>query len=316
MKIKLLFFILVCSLSIAYSGENSNKWSHTRPIAKTKASPTRTAILIIAAPLFDNSPIHQRWCLGYETWKHYMNSHPDVDCYFIIPTQPRKDGSPDVWIEGNIIYVGDIYYELYRNDRILYKTIKALELLLPHYTHFIRTNVNTFCNLENVHKFMSSHHASFYSAFFWQGEWYTLGYGILFTKTTAHHIVTEYERLKDHPFLYPDRYPDDCLLTALATGIWPLSPENPFKRYEGLPYNGKQFISEESLKSRALTPHGVFLDKIPSLEEALALCEAAPNTAALYRIKDGLTLDELKILYNYLLETIYGVSLTTENGGG
>ena len=83
-------------------------------------------------------------------WEQHMNVVPGVDCYFIQPTYTKPGALEQVWLEDNTLYIGDPWYDQTEQDRILFKTIKALEHLLPYYTHFIRTNLNTFLDLNAV----------------------------------------------------------------------------------------------------------------------------------------------------------------------
>lgn len=285
-----------------------NNWYKNIVLTPTPKQPTRTAILIIAPPEISNCPIGYRWMLGKKVWEQYMNSHPDIDCYFLESTYPcpTKALNNQAWAEKNTIYVGDLWYEKHGTDRILHKTIAALELLLPYYTHFIRTNLNTFLSLPAVHDYMSTHHQSMYTTPLWQNEWYAVGYGIICTSDVAAHIVREYRRLEslEEP-LIDCFHSDDCALISLATGVWPLTKRNPFRCCPSLPLGIRQIMSTDSVDVIPFNPYGAFLTPPISLESAINRSNQTPNTLMLYRIKGGLNLNELAQLYQHLLFKYY-----------
>ncbi len=300
-KIGLLLFILISFGSL--DAVPLTNWRQNAVIKATARKPARTAVLIISVPL-ENSPTSHRWKLGKKVWEQYMNSHPDVDCYFVQCTSSRS-GQEEVWIEGNTIYIGDPHYAN-NGDRILYKTIAAIECLVPDYTHFIRTNLNTFINLKNVHEYMETHHQSFYTAAIWQTEWYSIGYGILFTADVAAHIASEYRRLeKMKRELLSASHADDCVLTSLATGVNPLLKQHPFRSCPTLPPGVRQGMSIESFGSPRISPYASYLLQPITLAQAIAYCEAAPPTMMLYRTREGFTITELAQFYEYLLQKNY-----------
>jgi hypothetical protein len=271
----------------------------------TERKPSRTAVLIIAPPVMGNCYTENRWKLGKKAWEQYMNTVPNVDCYFIQSTYPRKGYSEQVWLEGNTLYVGDWWYEKYGNDRILYKTIVAIENLLPNYTHFIRTNLNTFFNLKAVREYVETHHQSMYTGPLWEKQWYVLGYGILFTADVATHIVNEYRRLEDLDVVSCYRA-DDCVLTALATGVYPFNhSEHAFRCCFTLPLGIRQLMSTQSLSTKRLSRYGVLLCPPVSFEQTIKYCEQASSSVMLYRIREGFELDKLAEFYEYLLHKIY-----------
>lgn len=287
-----------------------NHWEKNTLLIPTPKQYTRTAVLIITPPTISNCDIGYRWMLGKKTWEQYMNSHPDIDCYFLQSTYPCPTKMIDnqVWLEKNTIYIGDWWYEKYGNDRILYKTIAALEFLLPYYTHFIRTNLNTFLNLSAVHEYMSTHHQSMYTTPLWESEWYAIGYSIICTADIAAHIVSEYKRLENLGETLIDCYhADDCALTALATGVMPLSKKekNPFRGHPSLPLGTRQLMSTDALNTKSFTPYGALLIPPISLEDAIDRSNQTPNTLMLYRTRGGLNLNELAKLYQHLLFKYY-----------
>ena len=144
-----------------------------------------------------------------------------------------------------------------------------------------------------------------YTGPIWQGEWYVLGYGILFTADVAQHITNEYRRLEGLDIVSSNRS-DDCVLTALATGVYPLNDaEHQFQCCPSLPFGVRQLMSEKSFSSRRLSEYGALLLPPISLEQAIRYCDKAPSTLMLYRIREGLGLPDLAQLYQYLLNKIY-----------
>lgn len=271
----------------------------------TERRPARTAVLIIAPPNFGNDFTGRRWKLGQKVWEKYMHAVPDVDCYFLQSASPRSGHTEQVWLEGNTIYVGDPWYAQHGEDRILNKTIAAIEFLLPYYTHFVRTNINSFFNLKSVSEYCETHHQNMYTGPIWQGEWYVLGYGILFTADVAEHIANEYRRLEGLDIVSNNRS-DDCVLTSLATGVYPLNDaEHQFECSTYLPFGVRQLMSWESFSSKRLSEYGALLLPPISLEQAIKYCDKAPSTLMLYRIREGLDLSDLAQLYQYLLHKIY-----------
>lgn len=314
-----LFYLIIlvnhlCVFPLQASGGNaplglvSRNWLGKAVIPATTPAPTRTAVLIIAPARYGNSFTEKRWALGRKTWEQYMNSHPDVDCYFVTTADPKK-GSKDseqVWIEGDTIFVGDEYQEKYKCDRILFKTVAALKYLLPNYSHFVRTNVNTFFNLSNLHNYMETHHTSFLTTPNWEKNWYVTGYGMLFTRDVANHIVNEYERIAiEDPEFVSHRQADDFVITALVSGVWPETPNHPFRGCPSVPTRAAQLMTANSFAGNRITLYGVYLLPPITLQSAVEYCEQAGDTPILYRNREGLSLQELVQLYEYLLEKNY-----------
>jgi len=280
-------------------------WHSSELINPTEKQPARTAILIIVPRNYDENFVGQRWRLGKIVWEQYRDSHPNIDCYFIKCTFPRKGTNEQVWQEGNTISVGDEWSANTGRDKILHKSIKTMEFLSSKYTHFIRTNVNSFFNLNAVHNYVETHHQSMYTTPLWQSEWYSVGYAILFTADVARHMVNEYNRLnQNQEELISQYHSDDAVLTALATGIWPYG-RNPFKCCPSLKPGIRQLMCNESLNGKRLTRYGALLSPISSLEETLKYCKLASNEVMIYRTRDGLSLRDLCIYYKFLLEKIY-----------
>lgn len=121
----------------------------------------------------------------------------------------------------------------------------------------------------------------------------------------AAHIVKEYRRFEGLEIVSPYRA-DDCTLTSLATGIWPFDPvEHVFRCCPTLPAGIRQLMSEESLATTRLSPYAALLLPPISLDKAIDYCNQDPNTRILYRIREGLDLDQLAQFYEYLLDKIY-----------
>lgn len=239
-----------------------------------------------------------------------MNSHPDVDCYFIVCADP-KEGKEGVWLEGNTIYVGDRIFQQTKRDRLLYKTIKAMEHFQGHYTHYIRTNVNTFFDLQAVANFSQTHSRSFYSTPLWEKTWFTIGYGIVCTADVASHMVKEYHRLdRLGEDCISSEHADDAVLTSLATGINPFLPnrrenENPFICCPSLKPGCRQLLCKKSLKTKRFSKYGLLLSPLNSLQEGIDAFDQAGDEVMLVRTRDGLNLEELTKLYQHMFSKTY-----------
>jgi hypothetical protein len=283
----------------------------------TDRKPARTAVLIVCPRNIGNEYAPCRWQLGKKVWEQYMNVLPNIDCYFVQTKKLREGTSEQTWIEGNTIYVGDSLDE--DPAILLSKTIAALEKLLPEYTHFFRTNVNAFVNLKLLNEYAETHHQSMFTGPLWQQPfWYLLGYGILFSADVATHIVNEYRRLEGSYIVshYP---PEDLILTSLATGIFPYydyikehnlqigftKEDLEFTRCPTLPLGVRQLMCGASYSTTRLSLYGVQLFPILSFEETIDYCSRGLNSAILYRIRNGLDLDKLAEVYEYLLNNIY-----------
>jgi hypothetical protein len=271
--------------------------------------PAKTAVLIIAPTVFGHCFVTNRWRIGEKVWEQYMNSHPNVDCYFMVCTHQRKDRDSDdqVWLEGNTIYVGDWWFDQYQSDRILHKTILAMEWLMSkNYTHFIRTNLNTFLDLDLADKFMQTHHQSFFSTPMWQNAWYAVGYSIWFTADVARHMVKEYHQLEIENFdLISPHRADDVVMTSLATGIYPALKKHPFTPCPSLPIGVRQVMCKGSLPKTRLSELAAWLAPPINFHDAMKYCYEAPSTVLIYRTRGGLSLAELGQYYNYLLARHY-----------
>lgn len=307
----ILFFLSLTCFPVTLIAEEEipklHNWNESCLLKKQDKKYARTAVLIIAPPKMGNSFVENRWKLGKIVWEQYMNSHPNVDCYFIQTTHQRfGDAKDQVWLDGNTIYVGDSWYDTHGTDRILHKTIAAMELLLPNYTHFVRTNLNVFLNLKQLNEYMETHHDSFYTTPLWQESWYTIGYSIMYTSDVAEHIINEYRRLEklQNELISPE-HADDGALTALATGVWPYDKAHPFRCCLKLPFGVRQLMSKESLYTKRLSQYGVLLTPISSVEEAIQYCNQGGDSIILYRTRDGLNLVELAQLYEFLMKKNY-----------
>lgn len=322
MKPFVFLFFLLCSFSLHAKKQETFKkdisyphWERNMVLKPTERKEARTAILIIAPPAMGNSFVENRWKIGKKVWEQYMNSHSNVDCYFVQSAHrnPELAELDQVTVEGNTIYVGDWWYDKCGADRILHKTIVAMEHLLPHYTHFVRTNLNTFLDLKSVNEYMETHHQSLYTTPLWQSAWYAIGYGIVYTADVGTHIVKEYRRLEAmQEELISTAHADDSALTALATGVWPYDKEHPFRCCSSLSFRVRQLMCEKSLSLSEKDPsgdrlcrYGALLLPPISLEKALEQCRKAPSTMMLYRSREGLNLNELAQFYGYLLHKTY-----------
>ncbi len=307
MKLKLLV-LLIAQTFILFADQDNWKPGCFTILNSTEKKPTRTAVLIMCPPNERSSFKEYRWQLGKKTWEQYMNSHPNVDCYFLVNTNLRKDTTEQTWIEGNTIYVGDWYLENHGITRQLNRTIKAIEKLLPNYTHFIRTNVNAFWDLKQIDEYAQNHHQSMFTGPLWQGSWYVIGYGIFFSKDVAEHIVSEYKRLEGKKIVSYE-LAEDAIITSLATGIFPyyhlVGRDGKFTCCPSLPFGVRQLMCLESFSADRLSKYGLLLFPAPSFEQTFDYCQLALHKALLYRIRTGYDLDKLAKIYEFLLHNIY-----------
>ena len=322
MKLRLLILLLMPVFLLAAPLQNYIPGAFTI-LDPTERKPARIAVLVMTPPDHDmqnpNCYTVCRWHLGKKVWEQYMNSHPNVDCYFLQDEKLAEGASKQIWIEGNTIYVGEELYVGYGHT--VSRTAAALEKLLPQYTHFFRTNVNAFVNLKLLNEYAETHHRSMFTGPLWQQPfWYLLGYGLLFTADVATHIVNEYKRLEGS-YIVSHYVPEDVALTALITGIFPYydyikqhNLQNGFNKEKEnlqftccptLPVGVRQLMCGASFSTTRLSLYGVQLAPAPSFEEAIYYCNAGMNTAILYRMRGGFDLDKMAELYEYLLDNIY-----------
>ena len=302
------YFLIFCLiLFIGAEAAPLRNWENKRCalLSPTEEKPAKTAILIIAPPLPGEDYTQCRWRLGQKVWEQYMNSHPNVDCFFLRSTIPQENSLEPVRCEGNTIYIEDPWYAKYGNDRILHKTMLALEKLLPDYTHFIRTNVNSFFDLNSVHNYAKTHHQSMYTGPLWEKQWYVIGYGAVFSQDVASHMIDEYKRLEGDDVLDAS-LSDDHILTSLATGIYPSGKiVNPFQTAPLLPPGIRQVMCNGSVLAKRIANYGVLLLPPITVHSAIEICKKAPDSVMLYRIREGLDLDQLAQVYEYLLHKNY-----------
>jgi len=284
-------------------------------IPKGKLEEPKIAVLIIHAPLLNESHnehvIIKRWRLGIECWKKYMRLHSSVDCYFVKPASLCANNGDAIWIEDDTLYVYDPHFEKTEQDRILYKSIKALDFLSDKYTHFVRTNLNTFWNLYQLYDYVSNHTGSYYTGPDWESGSYPIGYGIIMTQDVARHIVDEYHRLQKTSYVSHERA-DDGVLMSLAYGIDPWLTQDPFKKFPKFPTAQKLLMSKDSGLSKEINyDYASLLQNVRPLnyKNVLKLALKAPKTCILYRSRgDGLNLEEIQMLYDELLKKTYARS--------
>ena len=321
MKLRLLFILILTQIFVLSAAQRDWKPGAFELLQPTERKPARTAVLIMAAPdtIFPSAVYRKSgqyaWQLGKKVWEQYMNVQPNVDCYFLKSTPLKKSDFEEAWIEGNTIYVRD---DSYRDDKFpMNRTIAALEKLLPNYTHFFRTNANSFLNLNTLNEFAETHHQSMFTGPLWQQpSWYLLGYGLLFSADVATHIVNEYRRLEGN-YMASDHFPEDLLLNSLATGVFPyydsighVAGDPEFTCCPTLPFGVRQLMCGSSLTATRLSLYGVQLAPTPSVAEAINYCRLGMKSVILYRISGGcvsssLDLDNLVEVYEHLLNNIY-----------
>jgi hypothetical protein len=309
-----IFFISLFSISWNKSTEKS--WSSNFVIIpKEQVTEPKIAVLIIQAPSTSDESkedfITKKWRLGIETWKKYMHVHPSIDCYFVKPANHKTDDGRTIWIEEDTINVYDHYYKKRGRDRILYKTIKALDFLSDKYTHFVRTNLNTFWNLHELYDYIANHSGSYYTGPAWENGAYPIGYGIIMTQDVAQHIIEEYHRL-EKTFYVCNKRADDAALMSLAYGVDPWIIQDPFRKFPKFPTAQKLLMSKDSGVSKEINyDYACLLQNVRPLnyKNVLKLALKAPKTCILYRSRgDGLNLEEIQMLYDELLKKTYALS--------
>jgi hypothetical protein len=293
-------------------------WKSSKIIEHTDWKPSKTAVLIICPPedLLPTNPVDQRWFIGKKVWEKIMNLNPKVDCFFLrtLACTRNEEKREPVVVKGNTIFVRDSGYRPeIRSDDILLKTIRAIEYLQPRYSHFVRTNLNTFINIHSLVRYNDVHHKSMYTTPIWE-SWYPIGYSIFFTGDVASHIVSEFYRLKalKEPHL---KEVDDGVLCYLATGIVMGQKQNshPFKCFPNLQLGVQYKMAEDTYPPPAIRRWGTALNLGTSFGDACKLIDESPRDSLLFRIKGGYSNKELIQLYNKMLRKYYpGVSLFLE----
>ena len=311
---RILFILLLMPIFVFSAGPESWTPGAYTLLQPTERKPARTLVLVMSQPdeMLDLKIYTDcRRLLTKKIWRQYMNSHPNVDCYFLQNAKLREGSSELVWIEGDTIYVVDGSYEYY--GVLVDRTALALEKLLPNYTHVFRTNISAFVNLKLLNEYAETHHQSMFTGPLWQGFGYPPGYGVLFTADVAAHIVKEYQRLKDSLMLsFKLESPEDLLLMSLATGIYPYYEHIRHKKGDPkfsccptLPPGVQQYMCGASFSTTRLSLYGVLLYPAPSFDEAIYYCNANLSTAILYRIRSCFDMDKLAAIYEFLLDKIY-----------
>jgi len=303
-----LFFLTFCSFAFAELRE----FSSSELIKATPRAPSKTAVLIIA-PYSDEvtSCLHAKWQLGKKMWEQYMRSTPGVDCFFLKYCSANNFSEKEsIWFEdANTIVVGN--RDGKEHEYILYKTIRAFEFLLPQYTHFVRTNLNTFINLKLLKEYNDTHSDSYYSGPFWQNKYYVTGYGIFCTKDVAAHIANEYRRIDklENKNSYLRGRTDDGALCSLATGVIKKgrnSVKNEYCCCKTLTSGVRQLFSLDSFDSPRHSQYGVRLfPNRPPFQEAMQDLSSAVDHAILFRLKGSYSLEEYGHFYQFLLDNVY-----------
>ena len=145
----------------------------------------RVAVLIIS------SDEKQRWILEKSIWKQYMNSHEEVDCFFLETDLSLP--SKSVKVSDNLIKVGcedGIMKGIFR------KTILALQHLENKYDFYIRTNLSTFWRFDLLLPFLHDIYKKdvFYGGWAWKElteNQYISGFSIIVNKKVCNLLVKE-----------------------------------------------------------------------------------------------------------------------------
>ena len=140
----------------------------------------RVAVLIIS------SDEKERWILEKSIWKEYMNSHKEVDCFFL--ETDLSIPSKSVKVSDNLIKVGcedGIMKGIFR------KTILALQHLENKYDFYIRTNLSTFWRFDLLLPFLHgvSEKHDFYGGWAWAD--YISGFSIILNKKTCKMLIQD-----------------------------------------------------------------------------------------------------------------------------
>jgi hypothetical protein len=145
----------------------------------------RVAVLIIS------SDEKERWILEKSIWKQYMNSHKEVDCFFL--ETDLSIPSKSVKVSENLIKVGcedGIMKGIFR------KTILALQHLENKYDFYIRTNLSTFWRFNLLLPFLHGVYKKdiFYGGWAWKQltqNSYISGFSIIINKKVCSLLVKE-----------------------------------------------------------------------------------------------------------------------------
>jgi hypothetical protein len=307
------FMVVVFFFQSLIADDQNKIWHHWRtikPVAQTGWKPSQTAILIICPPeeFLPRNPVLERWYLGKILWEKVMNLNPKVDCFFLrtLACTKNEEAREPVFIKENTIFVRDSEYrpEIGADD-ILLKTVRAIESLQPRYTHFVRTNLNTFINIHSLVTYNDFHHSSMYTTPTWE-SWYPIGYSIFFTADVGKHIVSEYNRLKalGEPRL---KVVDDGALCYLATGIvmGQKQDNHPFKCCPNLERGAQYVMSTDTYPPSAIRRWGTALNLGMSFGDACKLIDESPRDSLLFRVKGGYSNKEQIMLYNKMLHKYY-----------
>ena len=206
----------------------------------------RVAVLIIS------SDEKERWILEKSIWKQYMNSHKEVDCFFL---------ETDLSIPSKSVKVSDNHIQVGCEDGILKgifrKTILALQYLDNKYDFYIRTNLSTFWRFNLLLPLLNNIDSKgiFYGGWAWKD--YISGFAIILNKKACSLLVKEGMK---H---YDEAGRDDVLIGKIMRKISPETSHTPLNNkcfywgYEDLPI--KDAIKKIKCDNRCIIrtlPHG------------------------------------------------------------
>lgn len=226
----------------------------------------------------------QRWALGYIYWQKIISQskYKNIDFYFIRSDyQLNKDN--EIINNHMTVYYDESF------GHIIYKTFKSLEILQNKYDFFIRTNVNTVIDLDNLNKFIENiNDTNIFTSPFWEGGSYPYGYFILISNDIANHIIS-------HGLIEKWKYndlPDDYELTQVI-----------LKKFN---YYILDDCDKPHTQSDKVNKYGIRFNADDMGESSDVIIDAinnAPDSIFLYRIKNISDNEYIKV-YDYVMKKI------------
>jgi len=220
---------------------DSFSFDSSSSIESIKKNHYRIILLIISSNDGEHSIVFQ------EYWRKYMNSHPNIKCFFLtsdvnIPT--------DVWISNDTI----TYKQLESFEPgILYKTIAGMKVCEKYFTYdyILRTNLSSFFILDRLYSFLDSQPTVNYAAT--APKELLSGAGFILSSDLVTFFLNEiFEKnaLSDD-ILY---YPDDVVITIIVKRFFHDSSSfSSLNRYDCEEFVKPESIGEEIFHIRNKT---------------------------------------------------------------